>query len=516
MFDVDGTLLTTDSLVLLARQLHRPWRYWQLALLFLPFWLGLKLRLIPAAIAKERFLSLFITSGSDLERQVEGSFQDLLLKHLRPAALRRLRWHQQQGHRVILCSASPRFYLQLLADALDVELVATELQRSPDGLWQPRLASPNCKGAEKVRRLQEYLGTIPEGQVEAYGDSAGDRELLQWATIPHYRSFGPEPRPYPPFTLGPLLPVVAVSLFAYGLLGVWSQGDQLLPILGRLWPQILTGLMLVLLGYALRYGRWRLLLHQLRLYPPIRADARIWMGSYAFTATPGKSGEAVRSLLLRETCGIPATPTLMALVVERITDGTAVLVLLLLNLPLLFRWQVPILLPLSVLLGIALPLGWLGRRPRRQGWLTTKLQRRLPGRLAHVSGDSLQSLRQLMQPTPLLLATGIGVVAWSLEGLALWLLLQGLGSTSISAGGAILAHTSAGLLGALSLLPGGLGSTEAGTVGLLTLQGVGVAVATPAALLIRLMTLWFATGLGVVFLIIGKAFTLDVPKTNHQ
>ena len=52
---------------------------------------------------------------------------------------------------------------------------------------------------------------------------------------------------------------------------------------------------------------------------------------YAFTATPGKSGEAVRSLLLKQECGVPMPPTLMALVVERVTDGTAVLLLLLIS-----------------------------------------------------------------------------------------------------------------------------------------------------------------------------------------
>jgi uncharacterized protein (TIRG00374 family) len=95
----------------------------------------------------------------------------------------------------------------------------------------------------------------------------------------------------------------------------------------------------------------------------------------------------------------------------------------------------------------------------------------------------------------------IGALAWSLEGVSLWLLLKGMGIDAVGIGGATIAHTAAGLLGALTLLPGGLGSTEAGTVGLLALQGVGVAAATPATLLIRLMTLWFATALGVVCLL---------------
>jgi uncharacterized protein (TIRG00374 family) len=102
----------------------------------------------------------------------------------------------------------------------------------------------------------------------------------------------------------------------------------------------------------------------------------------------------------------------------------------------------------------------------------------------------------------LLQATVIGALAWSLEGVSLWRLLRGMGIETVGIGGATIAHTAAGLLGALTLLPGGVGSTEAGTVGLLALQGVGLVAATPATLLIRLMTLWFATALGVLCLLL--------------
>jgi uncharacterized membrane protein YbhN (UPF0104 family) len=353
-----------------------------------------------------------------------------------------------------------------------------------------------------VRRLEQHLGPLDGLTIEAYGDSKGDRELLQAAALPHYRSFLPEPQPYPAFSLGPLLPVVALALLGYGLLGIWSQGDQLVPLLRSLWPQIGLGLLLVLLGYGIRYGRWRLLLRAVDQRPPIQADARIWMGSYAFTATPGKSGEAVRSLLLKQECEVPVPPTLMALVVERLTDGTAVLLLLLINLPLLLRWQVP----LAAVIGIGLLAvvgAWLVlRSPWAKAQLKASVKRLLPPKLASAGGDGLAALRQLLRPGLLVQATVIGALAWSLEGVSLWLLLKGMGIEAVGIGGATIAHTAAGLLGALTLLPGGLGSTEAGTVGLLALQGVGVAAATPATLLIRLMTLWFATALGVLCMLL--------------
>jgi len=505
VFDVDGTLLLGDSLWLAVRRSCSPVRQLLALLACLPWLMGWSLRLVPTGKFKQQALAAFGICDAVNQAEAVGRVDWLLAElqaHLRPEAMQRLRWHQQRGDRVLLCSASPRLLLQPLADWLGVELICSELEQK-QRQWRPQLASPNCKGPEKVRRIKEHLGPLEGITLEAYGDSKGDRELLQVSAIPHYRSFLREPRPYPAFSFGPLLPVMALALLGYGLLGIWSQGDQLLPLIRILCPQITWGLLLVLLGYAIRYGRWRLLLHALHLHPPVLADARIWMGSYAFTATPGKSGEAVRSLLLKKECKVPVAPTLMALVVERLTDGTAVLLLLLINFSLLLRWQVPLGVPIGFGL-ITVMGGWLVQRcPWARAQLKIIAKRLLPIKFTNSGSDGLTALQQLLKPRILLLATLIGALAWSLEGVSLWLLLRSMGIDVVSIGGATIAHTAAGLLGALTLLPGGLGSTEAGTVGLLALQGVGVTVALPATLLIRLMTLWFATSIGFLCLLVS-------------
>ena len=54
------------------------------------------------------------------------------------------------------------------------------------------------------------------------------------------------------------------------------------------------------------------------------------------------------------------------------------------------------------------------------------------------------------------------------------------------------------------MLPGGLGSTEATIIGLLKIKGVEINLASSLTLIIRLMTLWFATLLGVLILFLNK------------
>ena len=503
VFDVDDTRLIGDCLWLAARRAKGPWGQVIATFTSVPWLISWQLRLVSTGRFKQQVIAAFGICEA-VNCAVAAGRSNWLLDDLQvrvnPEALQRLRWHQQRGDRVLLCSASPRMLLQPLADWLGVELLCTELEQK-FGRWRPKLVGANCKGPEKVRRLEEHLGSIFDLTIEAYGDSKGDRELLKTAAIPHYRSFSIEPRPYPAFSLRPLLPVVAMALLGYGILGVWSQGDQLLPLLLSLWDEIRLGLLLILLGYGIRYARWRLLLRAVNQHPPMAVDARIWMGSYAFTATPGKSGEAVRSILLKQECGVPVPPTLMALVVERFTDATAVLLLLFGNLPLILRWQVPLTVPIGIGAIVVIVCWLMLRSPWVKSQIKAIAKRLLPRKLASATGDGLIALRLLLKPAQLIQATAIGAVAWSLEGVSLWLLLQGMSVDEVGIGGATIAHTAAGLIGALTLMPGGLGSTEAGTVGLLSLQGVGIAAATPATLLIRLMTLWFATALGVVCLL---------------
>ena len=191
VFDVDGTLLKGDCLWLAARRAKRLWGQVVAAFACLPWLISWQLRLVSTAWFKQKVIAAFGICEAVNRAEAAGR-ADWLLKDLKaqinPEALQRLQWHQQQGDRVVLCSASPRLLLQPLADWLKVELLCTELEQR-DGLWRPLLTSENCKGPEKVHRLIELLGTREGFIVEAYGDSKGDTEMLSLATYPHYRSF---------------------------------------------------------------------------------------------------------------------------------------------------------------------------------------------------------------------------------------------------------------------------------------------------------------------------------------
>ena len=88
---------------------------------------------------------------------------------------RRHDWHRQAGHRVVIVSASPTVYLDAAGRRLGVDAVlATELEVGADGRLTGRLAGPNCRGEEKVKRLQAWLdGSGREGFLGKEGSTRG-------------------------------------------------------------------------------------------------------------------------------------------------------------------------------------------------------------------------------------------------------------------------------------------------------------------------------------------------------
>ena len=96
----------------------------------------------------------------------------------------RFRWHQEQGHVVLLVSASFDVYLEPLGQLLEADdVLCTRLERDA-GVLTGRLVGPNCRGAEKVRRIEQWCteSGVPVSAVQyAYGDSAGDAQMLELA-----------------------------------------------------------------------------------------------------------------------------------------------------------------------------------------------------------------------------------------------------------------------------------------------------------------------------------------------
>ncbi len=179
-FDFDKTISTRDNVVPFIRALLGRPRLTRALLAISP-------QLVRAALddqqrdAAKVALVRHTLTGCDAGRvaEVAADFADeVVARHLRPDVVERVAWHRNQRHELVILSASFTSYLDPIAARLGFAAVlATELAVGDDGRLTGELVRPNVRGAEKVRRLDEWLGAGP-AFVWAYGDSSGDRELL--------------------------------------------------------------------------------------------------------------------------------------------------------------------------------------------------------------------------------------------------------------------------------------------------------------------------------------------------
>ncbi len=191
-FDFDGTLTWHDTLLpFLHRLLGLPTLLWVLFICS-PWLAGYALRLVSNHRAKAVLLKAALADRSvaEVERCARAFVQNDLPAQWRPWGLQQLVQHQQAGHRCVLVTASTSPYMHLVGASLGVDAVLCTEMEVVDGRYTGRMATANCHGEEKVRRLQAWLAAeygTAQPVLHAYGDTKGDLPMLQLAQQAWYR-----------------------------------------------------------------------------------------------------------------------------------------------------------------------------------------------------------------------------------------------------------------------------------------------------------------------------------------
>lgn len=181
-FDFDGTLTTSDTLVLFIRYVFGYRVCCMGFLLHLPFIVLMLLHCYPNGKCKQRLFSWFFRGMSyDRFRQLGIDFEREVRPLLRPATIALLQQHRQEGP-VYVVSASIDEWVRPVCQRLGVsDVLCTQVEVDEEGCLTGRFLMPNCYGEEKVRRLLEVEPMREDYFLYAYGDSKGDRALLAFA-----------------------------------------------------------------------------------------------------------------------------------------------------------------------------------------------------------------------------------------------------------------------------------------------------------------------------------------------
>jgi len=254
---------------------------------------------------------------------------------------------------------------------------------------------------------------------------------------------------------------------------------------------------LSLVNYVLRGVRWEYYLRLLDLDVPRRASLLLFVSGFGFSVTPGKIGEVLKSLLMKRDFGVPVARSLPVVVGERLTDFVALAALMLVGVATYqFHSTALIAVVLCVVGGILVLATSSLWRPIFRG---LRRWERLAGVIERLEAMA-ETLAELLRPRPLIVALLLSAVAWGAECVGLWAVAHAFG-LDVSLQLATFVYAATTLLGALAMMPAGLGVTDASmATALVLLAGVDRTAAVGTTLLTRIATLWFAVILGFVAL----------------
>ncbi|AIL09791.1 lysylphosphatidylglycerol synthase transmembrane domain-containing protein [Stenotrophomonas maltophilia] len=290
------------------------------------------------------------------------------------------------------------------------------------------------------------------------------------------------------------------------LLGLWyvDRDKQILTRLQALALPLCGCVALVLASYGFRHLRWHMLLRAQGQPTGWRAGLLAYLAGFAFTASPGKAGELLRIRYFSR-LGVPAQVTLTTFIYERALDLLVITALSLgaAHLIPLFGLLASAVLCLVLALCLVACLSPLQRA-------AIAVIDRLPGqpvrRLARFLVAGTTSLRPLLRPGLTAASTACGLAAWLLTSAAFAWLCYALGIV-LPWQYALAIYPLAMLIGALSFVPGGVGTTEAAIVLMLAASGADLDTALAAAIGIRLASLWLAVAVGMAATVALEART---------
>ncbi|QQS37650.1 MAG: flippase-like domain-containing protein [Ignavibacteriales bacterium] len=253
-------------------------------------------------------------------------------------------------------------------------------------------------------------------------------------------------------------------------------------------------LLLSLANYFCRFFKWDYYLSVLSIKMKKIDSLSIFMSGLIMSVTPGKMGELLKAYLVKEVNGTPISKTAPIVFVERITDFVSLLFIALAG-AYIYDYGREIVLAVTVFFivvlvvlsnkGIALPLIGIAEK--------IKFIRK---RIENIH-TAYESSYLMLKPLPLVYMTLLSLCSWAFECLGYFVVLKNF-NINTDMMWASFSYCFGTIVGAISLLPGGLGVTEGSLTFMLVQHGASTDVAVASTFIIRVVTLWFAVFVGVI------------------
>ena len=271
----------------------------------------------------------------------------------------------------------------------------------------------------------------------------------------------------------------------------------------------ITSLPLILLvvfsSWLVLFIRWMILLKKHQIQIPLKINFLIFFAGFTLAISPAKSGELIKSVLLKNKCGIAATKTIPIIFLERFYDiiGTTAVAIIGITFLGLELGIVLALVPIVILVIFYLFYS------KRSFDFTLKILKHIKPLQKFLSNieESHEIIRHSSDVKTICSCSGLTIVFRIIEAIGILLILQALGINFIEFFNLLSMYSASVILGSISMSPGGLGVTEGSFAGLLTLYELELQTTLAIAVIVRFFTMWFAIVVGFISLKLSELIT---------
>ena len=250
----------------------------------------------------------------------------------------------------------------------------------------------------------------------------------------------------------------------------------------------------VFLGIMIKSLRQQLLYKQIEVFISFKTGILLFISGLSMEATPGGSGELIKSYYLKKKFGYPLAKTFPTVIMERLLDLTGIAGILLIVGLLLDNYNI-ILLMLILLSTLSLIFAS-GKKKKLFNFLLSIIEK-IPilKKQASSFSESYQVFGELTSGKIMTKTLGLSFLVWMTDAIMIYFIFMGF-NLNFDIIFSTFSMYSSLLLGVLTMIPAGVGVTEVSFVEILKSEGVDTATSTSLIILFRLVTIWFLTVLG--------------------
>ena len=291
---------------------------------------------------------------------------------------------------------------------------------------------------------------------------------------------------------------IFISLGAAGLLylgfTIYANFDNVVSTFASFnWFLIPLLLLLSLMNYFIRFLKWDYYLGILKVKIKKIDSFSIFMSGLIMSVTPGKMGELLKSYLVKEVTKEPVSKTFPVVFAERITDFVSLIIITLIG-AYIFNFGREVVIGVGIFFLIVLII----ISNKIIALKIIKLLEKNNYLRKHLESihNAYESSYQMLKPLPLIYMTLLSLVSWSFECFGYHIILINF-NIEVSFLWAAFSYGFAIIVGAITMLPGGLGVTEGSLTFMLIRNNFPKDLAVASTFIVRVVTLWFAVLVGI-------------------